>query len=93
MELAGGLTLVGGGQYSSGMFGMDFSQPPYRFPNGAFQLDITFTFRKSVFFADYVIICLGKGITATESSPNITQVHSFIGLLICSFACLFEFSR
>ncbi|XP_078352647.1 chondroitin sulfate ABC exolyase-like [Oculina patagonica] len=77
MELAGGLTLVGGGQYSSGMFGMDFSQPPYRFPNGAFQLDITFTFRKSVFFADYVIICLGKGITATESSPNITQTALF----------------
>lgn len=88
MELAGGLTLVGGGDYSSGMFGMDFSQPPYRFPDGAFQLDITFTFKKSVFFADYVIICLGKGITSTESSPNITQVHSFIGLFVCLLVSL-----
>ena len=54
---------------------MDFSQPRYRFPCGAFQLDITFAFKKSVFFADYVIISLGTGITSTNSDPrHITQV-------------------
>jgi len=73
-RLAGGLTLVGGGDYASGIFGMDFSQPAYRFPSGSFQLDINFSFKKSVFFADYVIICLGSGITSSNSSPNITQV-------------------
>jgi len=57
---------------------MDFSQPPYRFPDGAFQLDITFAFKKTVIFADYVIICLGTGITSTNSDPNITQVRCFV---------------
>ena len=75
-ELAGGLTLVGGGAYTAGIFAMDFSQPPwYQWPTGSFQIDITFTFKKTVFFADYAMICLGTGITATNSSPNITQVH------------------
>jgi len=74
--MAGGLTLVGGGDYSTGIFGMEFSQPPYRFPTGSFELDINFSFKKSVFFADYVIICLGTGITFSNSSPNITQVTS-----------------
>ena len=66
--------MVGGGDYASGIFGMEFSQPPYRFPSGSFQLDINFSFKKSVFFADYVIICLGTGISSSNSSPNITQV-------------------
>ena len=57
---------------------MDFSQPQYRFPYGALQLDITFTFKKSVFFADYVIICLGTGISSTNSDPHITQVGCFV---------------
>ena len=75
-ELAGGLTLVGGGDYSTGIFAMDFSQPPwYQWPAGSFQSGITFTFKKTVFFADFVMVCLGTGITATNSSPNITQVH------------------
>ena len=72
--LAGGLTLVGGGDYATGIFGMDFSQPAYRYPSGSFQLDINFKFKKSVFFADYVIICLGSGISSSNSSPHITQV-------------------
>ena len=78
-QLAGGLTLVGGGDYESGIFGMDFTQPAYRFPSGSFQLDINFSFKKSVFFADYVIICLGTGINSSNSSPNITQVPLLIG--------------
>ncbi|XP_027049719.1 uncharacterized protein LOC113677156 [Pocillopora damicornis] len=76
-ELAGGLTLIGGGNYPTGVFGMDFSQPKYQFPAGSFQLDITFEFKKSVFFADFAVICLGSGITTTMSSPNITQTTLF----------------
>ena len=61
---------------------MDFSQPSYKFPAGSFQLDITFGFKKSVFFADFAVICLGSGITTTMSSPNITQVHLIVSLSI-----------
>ena len=68
--------MIGGGDYSSGIFGMEFSNPPYRYPSGSFQLNIDFSFKKSVVFADYVIICLGSSITTTNSSPNITQVPS-----------------
>ena len=82
-ELAGGVTLFGGSADSSkstGVFGMDFSQPRYQFPAGSFQLDITFTFKKSVFFADSLIICLGTGITSTNSAPYITQVYPSVCL-------------
>ena len=73
-ELAGGVRLVGGGDNAAGVFGMDFSQPPYRWETGAFQANINFAFKKSVFFADFVIICLGSGVTSSNSSPYITQV-------------------
>lgn len=86
-RLAGGVSLVGGGDYSAGIFGMEFSQPPYRFPEGSFQLDINFSFKKSVFFADYVMICLGTGITSSESSPYITQVRSNISECYAFFLC------
>lgn len=66
--------MVGGGDNPTGVFAMDFSQPPYQWKSGAFQANINFTFKKSVFFADFIIICLGSGITASNSSPNITQV-------------------
>ncbi|KAL9951814.1 hypothetical protein ACROYT_G044546 [Oculina patagonica] len=82
MKLAGGVTLVGGGDYPTGVFGMEFSRPPYRFPDGSFQLDIDFAFKKSVFFSDYVIICLGSGITSSGSSPYITQTTLFQNKLL-----------
>ena len=74
MELAGGVRLVGGGDSPTGAFGMEFSQPPYQWETGAFQENINFAFKKSVFFADFLIICLGSGITSSNSSPNVTQV-------------------
>lgn len=74
MELAGGVRLVGGGDSASGVFGMEFSQPPYQWETGAFQANINFAFKKSVFFGDFLIICLGSGITSSNSSPNKTQV-------------------
>ena len=76
-ELAGGVRLVGGGDTAAGVFGMEFSQPPYRWETGAFQASIDFTFKKSVFFADFLILCLGTGITTSNSlASNITQVHN-----------------
>ena len=79
MELAGGVRLVGSGEYPTGVFGMDFSQPPYRWETGAFQASINFAFKKSVFFADFVTICLGSSITSFNSSPNTTQVQKRLG--------------
>ena len=74
------MTLVGGGECSTGVFAMDFSQPHYQFPSGASQLDIAFTFKKSVFFADHVFICLGSGITSVNCDPHITQVGCFVSI-------------
>ena len=62
---------------------MEFSQPSYEYPSGSFQLDITFTFKKSVFFVDNVIICLGSGISSSNSATKITQVVNDI--LFCVF--------
>lgn len=75
--------MVGGGDYPTGIFGMEFSQPSYDYPSGSFQLDITFTFKKSVFFVDNIIICLGSGISSSNSATNITQVVNDI--LFCVF--------
>ena len=66
---------MGGGEFTTGVFAMDFSQPPYRWPNNAFQNNINFTFKKSVFFGDFVIICLGSGITSSGTQSAITQVQ------------------
>ena len=80
-ELAGGLRLVGGGDNPTGVFAMDFEQPTsYKWKSGAFQANIDFFFKKSVFFADFIIICLGSGITSTNSNSHITQVNQRICL-------------
>ena len=89
-KLAGGVRLVGSGNYSTGMFSMEFSQPDYDWDDGAYQNNIEFTFKKSVFFADNLTICLGSGISSSGSNSHITQVScllqkkgiSFISLLI-----------
>ena len=60
---------------------MDFFQPPYQWETGAFQANIDLAFKKSVFFADFIIICLGSGITSANSSSHITQVHSSVFFL------------
>ena len=92
-KLAGGVRLVGSGDYSTGMFSMEFSQPDYDWDDGAYQNNIEFTFKKSVFFADNLTICLGSGISSSGSNSHITQVScllqkksiSFISLLINEF--------
>jgi len=43
--------LVGGGDNPTGVFAMDFFQPPYQWETSAFQANIDFAFKKSVFFA------------------------------------------
>ena len=69
--------MVGGGDHSTGMFAMEFAQPDYDWDDGAYQNNIEFTFKKSVFFADNYVVCLGSGITSSGSSTHITQVYSF----------------
>ena len=53
---------------------MEFSQPDYDWDDGAYQNNIEFTFKKSVFFADNLTICLGSGISSSGSNSHITQV-------------------
>lgn len=78
-RLAGSVKLVGSGgnPVAVGAWGMDFSQPQYEFPNGSFQSDINFSFKKSVFFFDSYVICLGSNIRAENSCPYITQTALF----------------
>ena len=67
--------MVGSGDYSTGMFSMEFSQPDYDWDDGAYQNNIEFTFKKSVFFADNLTICLGSGISSSGSNSHITHVN------------------
>ncbi|XP_022793263.1 uncharacterized protein LOC111332229 [Stylophora pistillata] len=78
-RLAGSVKLVGSGgnPVAVGAWGMDFSQPQYKFPKGSFQSDINFSFKKSVFFFDSYVICLGSNIRAENSCPYITQTALF----------------
>lgn len=78
-RLAGSVKLVGSGgnPVAVGAWGMDFSQPQYEFPEGSFQSDINFSFKKSVFFFDSYVICLGSNIRAENSCPYITQTTLF----------------
>ena len=69
--------MVGGGDHSTGMFAVEFAQPDYDWDDGAYQNNIEFTFKKSVFFAGNYVVCLGSGITSSGSSTHITQVYSF----------------
>ena len=57
---------------------MEFSQPDYDWDDGAYQNNIEFTFKKSVFFADNLTICLGSGISSSGSNSHITQVSCLL---------------
>ncbi|KAJ7375437.1 hypothetical protein OS493_002204 [Desmophyllum pertusum] len=71
LSSAGGVTYQGPEMLSSGVFGMDFHQPKYQFfdknhphPN------IKLHFKKSVFFYQNVLVCLGSNIRI-ENGPGI----------------------
>jgi hypothetical protein len=70
-KLAGGVTFSGKDPYesSNGAFGMDFEQPSYKLTaNSPFE-NVDFKFKKSVFFEDDLLLCLGSRIE-TENVAN-----------------------
>jgi hypothetical protein len=70
-KLAGGVTFSGKDPYesSNGAFGMDFEQPSYKLTaNSPFE-NVDFKFKKSVFFEDDLLLCIGSRIE-TENVAN-----------------------
>ena len=64
LSSAGGVTYQGPEPLSSGVFGMDFHQPDYSFFEvGHPHPRIKLHFKKSVFFYQNVLVCLGSNIT------------------------------
>ena len=63
LSYAGGVTYQGPEPLSSGVFGMDFHQPDYSFfQSGHPHPRIKLHFKKSVFFYQNVLVCLGSNI-------------------------------
>ncbi len=78
-KLAGGVTFSGKTPYesSNGAFGMDFEQPSYKLTaNSPFE-NVDFKFKKSVFFEDDLLMCLGSRIESqglTNGAKTITTL-------------------
>ena len=75
--LAGGISFYGtrgGAHYSNGVFGMDFKMPNYTAQRRSVLAGHSFMFKKSVFFLDNILVCLGTHIKS--SVPNKTIVTS-----------------
>ncbi|KAJ7379182.1 hypothetical protein OS493_017681 [Desmophyllum pertusum] len=83
LSSAGGVTYHGPEPLSSGVFGMDFHQPKYqffeknhRYPN------IKLHFKKSVFFYQNVLVCLGSNIRIESGSGIKAQTTLFQDKLV-----------
>ena len=78
-SMAGGVTLGGStpsprGIFGrNGVFGMRFVKPTY---NAAYFSQVTFRFKKSVFFYDDVIVSLGSNIEYTAPPQRTDEVHT-----------------
>ena len=79
-SLAGGLTFKGSRNLENGLFGMDFEQPQYGLKD--WRKKITFKFKKSVFFFENVLVCLGSDISAEETNGNVVQTTLFQDKLV-----------
>ena len=82
-NLVGGVTLVSkDAKLANGVFAMRFQQPRYDFPAQTFKSKIEFYFKKSVFFYNDLIVCLGSDINVEKSDPNRTQTTLFQDKLV-----------
>ena len=79
-SLAGGLTFKGSRDLENGLFGMDFEQPQYGLKD--WRKKITFKFKKSVFFFENLLVCLGSNILAEETNGNVVQTTVFQDKLV-----------
>ena len=74
-SLAGGLTFKGTSTLENGIFGMDFKQPNYGLKD--WRKDIKFKFKKTVFFFENLLVCLGSKVTASNTNGKIVQTTLF----------------
>ena len=69
LKLTGGVTFSGRNPYDTntlnGVFGMMLSQPPFKLPTNSPLQNVAFQFRKSVFFHDDFLVCVGSRITTS----------------------------
>lgn len=79
-DLAGGLTFKGTLSLENGIFGMDFKQPNYGLKDWRGNID--FKFKKSVFFFENLLVCLGSHITARDTNGKIIQTTLFQDKLV-----------
>lgn len=78
LSFAGGVTFKGTESLSSGVFGMDFHQPDYDFLNENHPYrNIKLYFKKSVFFYQNLLVCLGSNIRLENGSGKIAQTTLF----------------
>ena len=80
-ELAGGVTFSGVNPYSvaeaNGAWGMDLTQPTYDVKSGSHMSGVSLSFKKSVFFEDNFMVCLGTNIASSgvsHSEKTITTI-------------------
>ena len=73
--LAGGVTFKGTRTLENGIFGMDFEQPNYDLKD--WRKDIKFQFKKSVFFFEHLLVCLGSDIVAQGTNGKVVQTTLF----------------
>ena len=59
----------------NGIFGMDFGQPKYSLSDWRKKID--FEFKKSVFFFENLLVCLGSDIAANNTGGKIVQTTLF----------------
>ena len=73
---AGGVTFKGPESLSNGIFGMDFYQPDYQFSDSSHP-NIKLYFKKSVFFFQNVLVCLGSSIRIQNGPGKTAQTTLF----------------
>ena len=86
-DLAGGLTFKGTGSLENGIFGMDFKQPNYGLTDWRGNIDLEF--KKSVFFFENLLVCLGSHITAQNTNRKIIQTTLFQDKLVSGVSSSF----
>jgi len=74
---AGGVTFKGPEPFSDGAFGMDLHQPDYQFLNRNPHPNIKLSFKKSVFFYQNLLVCLGSNITVQNGGDRVAQTTLF----------------
>lgn len=67
LSSAGGVTIKGVEIHSNVVFGMDFVQPKYEFLYNLSHQNSTLYFKKSVFFYQNLLVCLGSDISLNRS--------------------------